>query len=151
MRRKDKEIQDPAVIEAIIRRSLVCRLAMCDGNRPYVVPVCFGYQDRRLYFHSAAEGKKLDILRKNPAVCFEFDVDVRIKRAEHPCRMGMEFKSVIGTGTARFIEDPVEKRSALDVLVGHYDTDRSDYPAENIDRIIVVRVDIDEMTGKQSI
>ena len=75
MRRKDKEITDKAEIESIIGSSMVCRLAMTDKNRPYIVPLCFGYKDNTLYFHSAGQGKKLDILKKNNLVCFEFDID----------------------------------------------------------------------------
>ena len=64
MRRSEKEITDKLAIEKIINASLVCRLALSDGNQPYIVPLCFGYQDRTLYFHSALEGKKIDILKK---------------------------------------------------------------------------------------
>ena len=45
MRRKDKEISDPAGIDAIIKKAAVCRLGMVNGDKPYVVPLCFGLQD----------------------------------------------------------------------------------------------------------
>ena len=64
MRRKDREINDKFAIESIIRKASVCRLAMVDGNRPYIVPLCFGYQGDALYFHSANVGKKLDRANK---------------------------------------------------------------------------------------
>ena len=150
MRRKDKQIGDPAVIEAIIRRSLVCRLAMADGGQPYVVPISFGYQNRCLYFHSAAEGKKIEILRKNPRVCFEFDVDLSLKKSDRPCRWGMKFKSVIGFGTARFIEEAEEKRRALSVILSQYSSERFTFSDEALDGVTVFCVKIEEITGKQS-
>jgi nitroimidazol reductase NimA-like FMN-containing flavoprotein (pyridoxamine 5'-phosphate oxidase superfamily) len=64
MRRHEREITDKKEIEAIIRKALVCRLAMVDGDKPYVVPLCFGYADHTLFFHSAGEGKKLEIIKK---------------------------------------------------------------------------------------
>jgi len=64
MRRSDKEITDKKVIEEIISDSIVCKLAVADDNQPYIVPVCFGLKDNTLYFHSAPEGKKIDILKK---------------------------------------------------------------------------------------
>jgi len=150
MRRKDKEITDPAVIESILRQAIVCRLAMCDGDTPYLVPLSFGYQNRALYFHSATEGKKVEILRRNPKVCFEVDLGPAVKKADTPCRWGMVFRSVIGTGTVHFLETPVEKSRALDILMAHYANVRFDIPDSKLDSVLVFRVDIDEMTGKQS-
>ena len=52
MRRKDKEISDESGIRAIIKKAFVCRLGMVNGNKPYLVPLCFGYDDNVLYFHT---------------------------------------------------------------------------------------------------
>ena len=65
MRRKDKEITDIESIEKIIHKAKVCRLALSLDDTPYVVPVCFGYSAETIYFHSAKEGKKIDIIKKN--------------------------------------------------------------------------------------
>ena len=73
MRRKDKEIQAEADIVAILKKARVCRLGMAEGEMPYVVPLCFGFQDNALYFHCALQGRKNDTLRNNPNVCFEMD------------------------------------------------------------------------------
>ena len=64
MRRKEKEITTRAVIDAIIRQARVCRLALSEDNQPYVVPLCFGYENDTLYFHCAPKGRKLDIIMK---------------------------------------------------------------------------------------
>lgn len=58
MQRKDKEITSQETIEAVIKKALVCRIGLSDGQNPYVVPVCFGYKERSLYFHSASSGEK---------------------------------------------------------------------------------------------
>ena len=50
MRRKDREITDRSKLEKIIKKSRICRLAMVDGNVPYVVPLNFGYCDGTLFF-----------------------------------------------------------------------------------------------------
>jgi hypothetical protein len=68
MRRKDKEISDTSGIDAIIKKATVCRLGMVNGNNPYIVPLCFGFQDNVLYFHSALKGQKIEYLRNNPNV-----------------------------------------------------------------------------------
>jgi nitroimidazol reductase NimA-like FMN-containing flavoprotein (pyridoxamine 5'-phosphate oxidase superfamily) len=150
MRRKDKEITERADIEAIIRAAAVCRLAMVEGDRPYLVPLCFGYRDNALYFHSADTGRKLDALRKNPRVCFEMDVDAVPLPKAVACEWGMRYRSVIGFGTAVFLESESAKRAALDVILGHYGGRPDDYSASGLNRIVVIRVDIEQMTGKTS-
>ena len=151
MRRKDKEIIDQDEIQAIIDRSLVCRLAMVDGDTPYIVPLCFGYDGDKLYFHSANTGRKLDILRRNPKVCFEFEVNCRVKPGENACKWGMSFKSVIGFGKAVFIDDTESKRKALDIILQQYSDGTFEYPANAIKNIVVIKVEIESMTGKQSV
>ena len=150
MRRKDKEITDQSEIEAIIAQSLVCRLAMADENGPYIVPLCFGYHKNTLYFHSAVRGKKIDILRNNPRVCFEFDSDCEIQSGETACKFGMKYRSVIGFGTAIFIDDPNDKRKALDVITANYTDGQFTYTDEVIRKTAVIKVDIDTLTGKSS-
>jgi len=151
MRRKEKEIKDRNEIEDIMRKAQVCRLAMADGPLPYIVPLCFGYGDDTLYFHTAQEGKKLDILRKNRMVCFECDTDRELIRSETPCKWGMKFRSVVGFGKASLVEDPVGKRKALAIIIEHYaGSPTSDFEETILRKTCVIKVDIEDMTGKKS-
>lgn len=150
MRRKDKEITDRDEIEVIINQSQVCRLAMADGDRPYVVPLCFGYEDNKLYFHSANKGKKLNILRRNPNVCFEFDIDCKARPGDSACEWGMRYRSVIGYGKASFIESDTSRREALDIIMRQYGGKAGDYPDAMVKNTGILKVDIDNMTGKFS-
>ena len=68
MRRKEREITAIDEIEEIIGRCDVCRIALTDDNIPYIVTMNFGYSggvQKKLFFHSAGEGRKIDIIRKN--------------------------------------------------------------------------------------
>jgi len=150
MRRSEKEITDESAIEAIINASLVCRLALSDGDRPYIVPLSFGYQDRTLYFHSALEGKKIDILRKNNRICFEFDVNTEIIEAEKACKWGMKYQSVIGFGKAVLVENIEEKQKALNIIFSHYSDRNSQFPDKAIKKIAIIKIEIESMTGKHS-
>jgi hypothetical protein len=145
-----RTITDTATIESIIRTAFVCRIALSDDGQPYVVPVCFGYQDNALYFHSAPRGRKLEILRRNDAVCCEFDVDQQIVRGEDACAWDMRYRSVVGFGRASFVEDPGEKKRALDLIVAHYGGEPRAYPETTLVRTTIVKVEIDHMTGKVS-
>ena len=141
---------DRAVIESIIRRATVCRIALCDEGQPYVVPVSFGYADGVLYFHSSAAGRKVDVLRKNNAVCVEFDVDQEIVKAEGACQWDVKYRSVIGFGRAFFVDVEEEKRRALDAIVAQYGGNLQDYPPSTLKKTTVVRIEIQSATAKVS-
>lgn len=150
MRRKDKEIKSKKQIRAIIDKALVCRLAMLDGKKPYIVPLCFGLIGNTLYFHSTKSGKKLSVLKKNPHVCFEFETGVELVPSDVACGMGMKYKSVIGFGKASIVEDSVEKKKALGAIVRHYSDAACQFPAAILEKTVVFKVEIIEMTAKKS-
>lgn len=150
MRRKDKAMRDAADIRSVLEKARVCRLGMVDGDKPYVVPLCFGYDGDTLYFHGALKGRKIDILQKNPNVCFEFDAIAETITAEDPCGWSMQYRSVVGFGQAALVEDPAGKREALKIIMAQYTEGAFTFPANKVDATIVIRVTIDSMTGKQS-
>ncbi|MGM0428212.1 MAG: pyridoxamine 5'-phosphate oxidase family protein [Thermodesulfobacteriota bacterium] len=150
MRKREKEIQDRSEIEAILDKAQVCRLALSDDNRPYMVPLNFGYKDNCLYFHTGRTGKKIDILKRNNSVCFQVDVDLEVVESDNPCDWNMNYRSVIGHGRAVFLEDPAEKKHALDIIVEHYGAAKNDYDEARLKRLTLIKVDIERMTGKRS-
>jgi len=150
MRRKDKAIVELAEIEEIVRKSLVCRLGLAEENRPYIVPLSFGFKDSTLYFHSALEGKKIEILRKNTKVCFEFDLDHEVVADEEGCKWGMKCRSVIGFGKASIVEDIQDKKAGLNAITEHYSCGTYDYSEAAINNTLVIKVEIESMTAKKS-
>lgn len=150
MRRKEKEIRDRQRIEDIMKKALVCRIAMCDDGAPYLVPVNFGYEDNALYIHSAYEGKKIDILRKNNRVCFEMESDVRLVSADAACDWGTLYDSVIGFGRAQFIEDEEGKRKGLEIIVRHYTDQPCEFKEKGFRKALVIKIEIESLTGKSS-
>ena len=150
MRRNEKEIVDIEAIEDIIRRSLVCRIAMSYNGIPYIIPLCFGYKDRVLYFHSARDGKKINILKENNNVCFEIEIDQEIIPANEPCKWGMKYRSVIGFGKAMIIEDIESKKTSLGLIMNQYSKNSFEYSIEALNETVIIKVEIDQMTGKMS-
>ena len=152
MRRSEREITSRAEIDEIIRTARVCRLGMVDDGVPYVLPISFGYDGQSLYMHSAPAGRKIEVLRKNPQVCFELDLDCEVVPAEQACHWGTRFRSVVGFGRAQFVEDLVGKQQALQVIMGQYaDAGQAfSFPASEVGKTVVIRVVIDSVTGKKS-
>ena len=150
MRRKEKEIKDTKEIEKILEEASVCRLAMVDGDKPYIVPMNFGYRDGILFFHSAKQGRKIDLIKKNPNVCFEVDQLIRFKKAKMACEWGLEYKSVIGSGRALLLDNIEEKIKSLHIIMSQYSQRTFEYPDEMLEKTLVIKIVIDRMTGKQS-
>jgi nitroimidazol reductase NimA-like FMN-containing flavoprotein (pyridoxamine 5'-phosphate oxidase superfamily) len=150
MRRSDKEITDKRAIEDIILRSKVCKLAMCEENMPYIVPLCFGFKNNTLYFHSVPKGKKFEILKKNPNVCFEFEISTQVVKSAKACTGGRKYRSVIGFGKASFISDDDLKRQAFDIIMNQYADGSFIYEEALLKSVVIIKVEIRSMTGKQS-
>jgi hypothetical protein len=150
MRREEREIRDQAEIQAIMKEALVCRLGFSDEGTPYIVPMNFGLGERCLYLHCAREGRKLDIIRKNDKVCFEMDLLREIKQSPTACGWGARYESVIGFGRAVLVENPHEKRVALDRIMEHYGAPAPfSYAEETLAKTAIIRIDIESATGKR--
>ena len=113
MRRQDLEIVDEKLIWEILHTADVCRVAFCSEGWPYIIPMNFGILDKRLYFHCASEGTKLDLLKANANVCFEAEARVEIAPGADACNWSVRYQSVIGWGQISIVEDVEEKRTGL--------------------------------------
>jgi nitroimidazol reductase NimA-like FMN-containing flavoprotein (pyridoxamine 5'-phosphate oxidase superfamily) len=155
MRRKDREITETGAIIAVIDRCKVCRLGLSEDGRPYVVPLNFGYTFEggvlTLFFHGAHEGRKIDILKRNPRACFEIDCDHELLEADTACGHGFAFASVIGFGAVEFITAAEEKTGALNQLMKHQ-TGKPiayHYSEAELNGVCVYKMVVEEFTGKR--
>ena len=149
LRRKDKEIIDSEEIEAVIRKATVCRLGLVDGNESYIVPVNFGYERNAIYFHSALEGRKVELIKKNNKVCFEIDTDVAIEKTDKS-NCSVKYRSVIGRGRACILESNEEKLHGLKAIMRQCTGGEYSFSEERLDSVLVVEIKIENVTGKQS-
>lgn len=121
MRKKELEITDQKIIDEIIASATYCHMALSDNNQPYIVPLNFGRKGNSIYFHSAHEGRKIDIINKNNNVCLMFEVDQEIEnKGKEACKWGTKYRSVIGFGKAFLVTDDLEKREGLKILMTQY-------------------------------
>lgn len=151
MRRKDKEITDFKEIESIIKRNYICRIALANNNLPYIIPMNYGYKNKTLYFHSANDGTKLDIIKKNPNSCFEITEDITIVESEEACLFGTKYRSVVGRGTMKIIDEEKEKINGLNIIMEqHAHKGNWSFSEESLRKIIVLKLEIDEVYGKKS-
>ena len=154
MRRKDREVKGREEIEEIILQCKTCHVAMVDDGSPYVVPLNFGYRFLdsgvlELFFHSAFEGRKIDILKKNNRVCFEMAFEGESVFPDVPCRSGYYFASVIGYGEVFFIQDTAEKCEALSIMFRHQVGRDVIFTADQAETVCVYKIVSTDFTGKK--
>jgi uncharacterized protein len=151
MRRKEKEIKNKNMIEAILQEADHCILALSSNNSPYIVPMNFGYKNQTLYLHSSNEGKKIEILKVNNIVSFGVEINIELVKDQNPCKWGMKYKSVVGCGYAYFIEDSKKKKEALDIIMAKYSKNANfEYSETSLNNLALIRVEVKELTGKIS-
>jgi hypothetical protein len=153
MRKKLREMTDRASLLALLDGCDVCRIALCDQDRPYIVPVNFGYDWLEsglvLYVHGAMEGRKIDIIRQNNQVCFEMDWRHELKLADLACDCSMNYESLIGEGSIEILIEKDEKRYGLDRIMAHYGRTDCTYDDSILERTCVLRLHADQVTGKR--
>ncbi|AKB78340.1 putative flavin-nucleotide-binding protein [Methanosarcina horonobensis HB-1 = JCM 15518] len=146
-----KLISDRQQIEAILSKAKFLRLALSDAETPYIVPMSFGYKENVIYLHSSRKGEKIEILKKNPRICFEAASEIELITADDPCKYNVRYRSVIGHGQAKFLEDYNEKVEGLTVLSEHYGKKGPfEFEEWKVNRLCVIKIEVEKMTGKES-
>lgn len=93
-------------IRNILTSQVLGRIACCLEGQPYIVPVTFTY-DGEYIIGQSLEGRKLEILRQNPRLCFEVDVMTDMRN----------WKSVLVNGLFEELEGE-EAQKAREILFG---------------------------------
>ena len=151
MRKTKQEIKDQSVLEEILGKSIICRLAMTDGDLPYILPLYYGYEDGCMYIHSAPEGKKIDLLRQDKRVCFEVEDTLEIITGDQACDWTTSYRSVVGYGTVEILSDEQSKQKGLEVIMEqHGAPELKEFKPKNLNRMVILRLRITSMTGKHS-
>ncbi len=149
MRRKERKMTEEAVIE-LIENENVLRLGLSVDNRPYVVPLNYGFKNKTFYIHCAREGRKLDMIRENSLVCVEVEGSNEIVKGEIACQYTTKFSSVIGYGQAVILENVDEIKEGLDVLMAQFSDETFTYNEKLLSRIAIIKVEMSELSGKSS-
>ena len=153
MRRTDKKITDRTLIDEILGKAAVIRIAMVDNGEPYLVAVNFAYSesDNCIYIHSALAGRKIDVLKSNNKVAFQTEIDAETVLSDEACNTTEIYKSVYGTGRIYFVTDSEEKKKLLDAIMLKYSGRGGySYPDRALEKTLGLRLEIDSLTGKKS-
>lgn len=151
MRRKDREVTDQAEIYNILDECDVCRVGFCDEGQIYIVPLNFGYAETNgkltFYFHSAGQGRKVELFCKGGSVGFELDCAHRLVRAEKACGYTEMYKSIIGTGRTYEVSEE-EKLAAMRTMMAHYTDAELEFDPAMISRVRLFALEVEELSCK---
>jgi uncharacterized protein len=155
MRRAKKEIQGGTVVHNLLKTCPVGRLGTIgkDGY-PRIKPLNFVYFNGKIYFHSAKEGEKIDDIIRDSRVVFEIDEPMGyVKSNINPCSAKYLYQSVMIRGRAAIVSDDGERLLALRSLMEKYQPEGGygEFLPEKLNITAVVRIDIEEMTGKEDV
>lgn len=151
MRKANQEITDKSVLEEILKQAQICRLAMIDNGIPYILPFNFGYHENCIYIHSAPAGKKIDIIKINPLVCFEVEQKAEIITDEIACKWSTLYRSVVGYGNVEIVTDFKEKIRGLEIIMKqHGAAGKQEFDTKEVEFIVILKLSISTITGKQS-
>lgn len=150
MRRKRQQLSTADSLE-VLRKGTSGVLALAsDGEYPYAVPLSYALDDKVLYFHSAPQGHKIDAIKKDPKASFcVINMDCILPERFTTC-----YRSVIAFGRVEIIEDPIEKRTAIEKLAEKYSFSHMDAAPAEIEaawnKLCMLRLTIEHLTGKQA-
>jgi len=151
MRRERQELPHDEAL-AILQNATSGVLALSgDEGYPYTVPISHSYCDCRLYFHSAVEGHKIDSIKR----CGKASFCVISQDDVVPERYTTHYKSTVAFGRIRIVEDKHEKMEILrkiGIRFAPHNTEQmlSDEITGSFDRVAVLEMTIDHLTGKES-
>ena len=151
MRRKRQQLSEVESI-GILQKATAGTLALLgDNDYPYAVPISYVYHEGKLYFHSALAGHKVDAIRN----CDKASFCVIDKDDVKPEKYTTFFRSVIAFGRIHIIEDEQEKQETAHLLGNRYNPDQEETLQKELekglDRMVMIRFDMEHLTGKQAI
>jgi len=136
-------------IEHLLTSQVLGRIGCHADGRTYVVPISFAYDGKYIYGHTE-EGMKIDMMRRNPAVCFEVDTLANMAN----------WQSIICQGEFEELTNTEERNEALKILLGRklplissktvQLSPHWPFPPEELANItgIVYRIALQEKTGR---
>jgi nitroimidazol reductase NimA-like FMN-containing flavoprotein (pyridoxamine 5'-phosphate oxidase superfamily) len=153
-RKRERGSYDRAVIDAILDEALIAHLGICDAadGQPIVTPTLHARAGDIVYCHGAAASRTLRTLGAGAPVCLTVSLLDGLVLARSAMHHSANYRSAMLLGTARSVEDPGEKLTALQAVVEHIVPGRWGeirHPNENeLKATSVIAIPIEEASAK---
>ena len=152
MRRKDREITDPARIAEILQRCTAASFAFA-GDVPYVVPMSFGFEEAdgrfTLYMHCAQAGEKLTRMRADPRAAFAaFTGNTVYGEGNVACAYSTSFDSVCGEGVLREMTGEGKRHGLARIMEKAAPGRTFTFNDAMLEKTCVLALDVEHISGK---
>ena len=147
VRRSDREIDASDAVALLSTGTYGVLSTVGSDGLPYAVPLSYVFRDHVIYLHCATEGRKLDNIKSNPAVSFCVVGHTRTL----PGKFSTEYESAIATGTAKLVSGEEKKEALIGILEKYspgFMNEGLKYLAGKIDKVSLIRIDVDHISGK---
>lgn len=159
VRRRDREITDQAQIADFLHKAQVGFIATSVADQPFINSNLFWYDDahRKIYFHTAREGRTQENVTTNPQVCFTIGELGSLLPAPTALEFSAEYQGVCVFGQAQIVEDQAEQRRGLQGLLDKYFPDLKpgeDYrpiTEDELEQTCLFTIEIETWSGKMKV
>jgi len=137
-------------IELMLNTEVIGRIGCYADHKIYIVPVSYAYHDNCIYAHSK-DGMKIQMMRKNPGVCFEVDAMWNMAN----------WQSVIAWGSFEELKDEASRKEGMNILMNRLKplmTSETAQPSHGLSEshkhdtagfhAVVFRIKLNEKTGR---
>jgi nitroimidazol reductase NimA-like FMN-containing flavoprotein (pyridoxamine 5'-phosphate oxidase superfamily) len=152
-RKRERGDYDRATIDAILDEALIAHLGIADeSGQPFVIPTLHARSGDVVYLHGSTASRALRTLATGSPACLTVTLLDGLVLARAAMHHSANYRSAILLGTARTVDDPAEKLSALETIVEHIVPGRwaeARRPSENeLKATSVLALAIDECSAK---
>ncbi len=149
MRRSDRQLTDEETLRLFREAEYGVLSVIDEKNMPYGVPMSFALCDNAIYFHcSVAGGKKISSIRHCRNASFTVIDHTKLL----PQKFSTLYMSGIAYGTIKIVQDDAERRKGIEAILQKYSPNFIEkgmtYIDHSIDKIYVLKLEIEKMTGK---
>ncbi len=136
-------------IDQLIKDQSLGRIGYTSNGKTYIIPITYAFDGQYLYGHSR-EGKKIQIMRSNPFICFQIDAIQNLANWKSVIIQG-EFEELIGKQareTMRFFIEQLQPQLLSSTSTPTHGLSHFHRNEHSALRSIIFRIKILEKTGR---
>lgn len=110
---------DREQVNAVLDDGFFGHLAFVVDGHPYAMPMLYVRDGDHIYLHGSVKGRFARSVVDGRPLCFTVTLIDGLVLARAAFNHSVNYRSAVVLGTARVIDDPDDKRHAMDLLVDH--------------------------------
>lgn len=143
---------DRAAVHAILDAGMLCHVAYVLDGQPFCTPTLHWREGDTLYWHGSSASRMLRHLKQGAPACVTVSHLDGLVLARSGFNHSANYRAAMCFGTARIVDDPAQKASALAAVVDRFFPDRAaglrPITTQEAKATTVIAMPIDEASAK---